>query len=86
MLALMLLLWAAYALRPALAQTGSFASSIAAVPLAVRSPYFSAWMPSYNTPNGTQLVNKWPQFWAPETNPVSEHQYVHGLFSVLTSA
>ncbi|EPT04923.1 hypothetical protein FOMPIDRAFT_1057715 [Fomitopsis schrenkii] len=69
MLALMLLLWAAYALRPALAQTGSFASSIAAVPLAVRSPYFSAWMPSYNTPNGTQLVNKWPQFWAPETNP-----------------
>ncbi|KZT10711.1 uncharacterized protein LAESUDRAFT_643898 [Laetiporus sulphureus 93-53] len=32
----------------------------AAVPLAVRSPYFSAWQA---TTNGTNVTNEWPTFW-----------------------
>ena len=76
MSAIALALFAACALSGVLGQsTDSFASSLAAVPLAVRSPYLSAWMPSYNTPNGTQLVSNWPQFWANETDPVSNDQW-----------
>ena len=67
-----------------MAQANSFASSLAAVPLAVRSPYLSTWMPSYNTPNGTQLVNKWPQFWAQETNPVSRNSLLHHFSMIFT--
>ncbi|KZT10663.1 uncharacterized protein LAESUDRAFT_343786 [Laetiporus sulphureus 93-53] len=32
----------------------------AAVPLAVRSPYFSAWQ---STTNGTDVTDEWPTFW-----------------------
>ncbi|EED78658.1 predicted protein [Postia placenta Mad-698-R] len=39
----------------------------AAVPLAVRSPYFSAWQ---NTTIGTNVADEWPQFWNDnENNP-----------------
>ncbi|GBE81170.1 Glutaminase A [Sparassis crispa] len=34
----------------------------AAVPLAVRSPYFSAWLPTLNT--SLPVSNTWPSFWA----------------------
>ncbi|KAH9935633.1 uncharacterized protein B0H18DRAFT_1082345 [Fomitopsis serialis] len=33
----------------------------AAIPLAVRSPYFSTWL---STTNGTDFTNAWPQFWS----------------------
>lgn len=33
----------------------------AEVPLAVRSPYFSAWLA---TLNGSQPTNTWPSFWS----------------------
>ncbi|TFY62886.1 hypothetical protein EVJ58_g3577 [Rhodofomes roseus] len=33
----------------------------AAIPLAVRSPYFSTWL---STTNGTAVTNEWPHFWS----------------------
>lgn len=43
--------------------------SPAAIPLAVRTPYLSAWLPQGE---GTALNGAWPQFWTGAVGPPSQ--------------
>jgi hypothetical protein len=34
-----------------------------AIPLAVKNPYLSVWLPAGDNPNGGYLPGQWPTFW-----------------------